>query len=272
VPEETGAASERTSYRISDDDAAVAREQERLAALAASRDPRTIRAFEAIGVGPGWECLEVGAGSGTVAAWLAGHVLPGGHVVSVDIDLRFHCEPMPGMEVRQLDVVHDDLPTGTFDLVHARALLQHLEQREAVLDRFVAATKPGGWVVIEESHWGAFETQPLPPALARVAEVMHANLRRREGWDPNVGGRMLRMFDERGLIELDVTGAVSTMRGGDKSGTWWFLGIEHVAENLVERGMLEPAELERALATVRSPDFVMMGPVSLTVRGRVRQP
>jgi SAM-dependent methyltransferase len=269
MPEETGTARERTSYRIADDEAAVAREKERLAALASSRDPRTIQAFEAIGVGPGWECLEVGAGSGSVAAWLASHVLPGGHVLSVDIDLRFHCEAMPGMEVRQLDVVNDELPETAFDLVHARALLQHLVQREKVLDRFVAATMPGGWVVIEESHWGAFETQPLPPALARVAQVMHANLRRREGWDPDLGGRMLRMFDERGLVDLDVSGAVGTMRGGDPSGTWWVLGIEHVAESLVDQGMLDRAEIESALATVRSPDFVMMSPVSLTVCGRV---
>ena len=259
----------RSSYRIAADERSVDRETTRLAALAGSRDRGTVRALEAINVGPGWHCLELGAGSGTVSLWLAEKVMPGGHVLSVDIDLRFHCEPVEGMEVRHLDVVSEELPADAFDLVHARALLQHLEQRNLVIDRMVDATKPGGWVVIEESHWGAFESQPLPSPLARVAAAMHTGLRRREGWDPDVGARLLRMLADRGLVDLDLTGKVGTMRGGQASGNWWFLGIEHAAEGLIEHRLVDRADVDAALEIVRSPDFVMMSPVALTVRGKV---
>jgi trans-aconitate methyltransferase len=64
-------------------------------------------------------------------------------VLSVDVDLRFHCDPVPGMEVRELDIVHDPLPRTGFDLIHARALLEHLAEREGVLDRLVEALRPG---------------------------------------------------------------------------------------------------------------------------------
>ena len=61
----------------------------RLTALAAMFDPGTIRHLESRGVGPGWHCLEVGGGAGSVAAWLATRVGPTGHVLVTDIDPRF---------------------------------------------------------------------------------------------------------------------------------------------------------------------------------------
>jgi SAM-dependent methyltransferase len=260
---------ERSSYRIDENEASVSRERERLRALTTARDPQTIRVLSEIEVAPGWRCLEVGAGSGSIARWLVDRVSPDGHVLSVDIDLRFHCDAVPGMEVRELDIVRDETPPGPFDLVHARALLQHLEQRESVLDRLVDALSPGGWIVIEDSYWQAFEEQPLPEPLDRVAEVMHRGLRAREGWDPNVGSRLLRMFAERGLADIDVFGEVRTMRGGHESGSWWYLGIEHAADRLVAHGAVTQGEIDEAIRIVRSPDFVMMSPVSISARGRI---
>ena len=48
------------------------REGERLTALAAAFDPITRHHLLARGLTGGWRCLEVGAGTGTVARWLAG--------------------------------------------------------------------------------------------------------------------------------------------------------------------------------------------------------
>jgi SAM-dependent methyltransferase len=258
-----------TSYRIAADDAAVARERDRLAALTRTRDPQTLRVLSQLGITNGWRCLEVGAGSGTIAAWLAGHVVPDGRVLSIDVDLRFHCDPVPGLEVREVDVVADPLPEGPFDLVHTRALLQHLHERETVLDRLVAAVRPGGWLVVEDSYWTPFEDQPLPEPLRKIADLIHAGLRRREGWDPNVGARLLGMLSDRGVGDLDVVGTVLPMRARDGSGAWWFPAIEQAGPQLVRRGLISAADLDAAIGIVQSDDFVMMGPVSIAVSGRV---
>ncbi len=45
-------------------------ERERLAALEHNVDPGTINALDANGGSSGWDCLEVGAGDGTIAEWL----------------------------------------------------------------------------------------------------------------------------------------------------------------------------------------------------------
>ncbi|HET9109188.1 MAG TPA: hypothetical protein VFN78_00040, partial [Ktedonobacterales bacterium] len=57
----------------------------RLARLEAWFDPGTIQHLEALGVGPGWRCLEVGAGAGSIAAWLCNRVGPEGSVLATDI-------------------------------------------------------------------------------------------------------------------------------------------------------------------------------------------
>lgn len=40
-----------------------------------------------------------------------------------------------------------------FDLVHARALLCHLPEREQALDRMLGAVRPGGWILVEEPDY-----------------------------------------------------------------------------------------------------------------------
>ena len=64
-------------------------ERERLRRLEAMSDRTTIRALDTVGVGPGWHCLEVGAGGGSVARLLGERVGPTGRVVAADLDPRF---------------------------------------------------------------------------------------------------------------------------------------------------------------------------------------
>jgi hypothetical protein len=52
--------------------------RQRLDAIEAWFDPGTIRHLTERGVAPGWHCLEVGAGGGSIAAWLGDRVGPAG--------------------------------------------------------------------------------------------------------------------------------------------------------------------------------------------------
>src|SRR5688572_28347285 len=122
-------AEELESYRITSDDEQVRLEQARLLTLARVVDPTT-RAVLADLVQPGWSCCDVGSGAGTVAAWLADQVGPGGRVVSLDVDCRFQPPSTGRIEVREVDVTVDAVGDAEFDLVHARGVLQHLAQRE----------------------------------------------------------------------------------------------------------------------------------------------
>lgn len=88
----------------------------RLALLEACHDPASIRRAEALGVGGGWHCLDAGAGGGSFARWLARRVGDTGSVVAVDLDVRLlEHATTPGLEVRRLDLVADELPRDAFD-------------------------------------------------------------------------------------------------------------------------------------------------------------
>lgn len=257
-------------YRIADDDETTRREHERLRVLARWRDPSTIRALEATGVGPGWRCLEVGAGAGTISAWMAERVGPSGSVLSTDVDLRFHGPAMGTTEILRHDITRDALPVGELDLVHARAVLQHVAERELALDRMIAALRPGGWIVVEEGDMRAFEAQPLPEPLGALHRLMVQAAAQQEYREPNFGTRLVRLFQERALVGVEAHGVVETMRAGEDSAEWWFLAVEHVRERIVGAGVFSPEEFDAALAIARAPGFRMLGPVSIQVSARTR--
>ena len=255
-------------YTIADDEETARREHERLRALGRWRDPATIVALEATGIGPGWRCLEVGAGAGTMSAWMAERVGDTGSVLSTDVDLRFHGPAIGTTEIREHDITHDPLPESTFDLVHARAVLQHIAAREVALERMVAALKPGGWIVVEEGDMRAFEAQPLPEPLGTLHRIMAVGAASQEYREPSFGTRLLRLYQEHGLAEINARGIVETMRAGQDSGEWWFLALEHVRDRIVDAGVMSGDDFDAALTIARTPGFMMLGPTSIQVTGR----
>jgi SAM-dependent methyltransferase len=144
------------------------RETARLGLLAALLDPQHRAALEAAAVGPASRCLEVGAGAGTIARWLASRLGPGGHVEATDIDLTHLTGPVPAsMTVRRLDVTTDPLPERSFDLITARNVLHHLPGWREVIARLSAALRPGGYLVLVEPDTGSGVTANTDAALRR---------------------------------------------------------------------------------------------------------
>jgi len=257
------------SYAIAQQDEAARREAQRLDALGRVRDPHSRQVLEAIGLAPGWKCLEVGGGGGSLARWMAERVGPQGQVLSTDIDLRFHTRDAPeALEVRLHDITRDPLPRDHFDLSHCRAVLQHVAERERALDRMIEATRPGGFVVCEDSDFQPFEMQPLPEPFGSVARTMIELSARARDWDRNVGRRLLALLRERGLVELEAVGQAWTMHGGRDSAEWWVLAMEHAGPALVAAQAVEADELADAIAQARAPGFAVLSPLSMSVRGR----
>ncbi len=127
-------------------------ERVRLAGLESALDPGTRDHLTRLGVGPGTHCLEVGAGGGSVAFWLAERVAPGGLVVATDLETDFLESAAPGyptLKVLTHDITAEDPPTG-FDFVHAQWLVEWLPDKRIALGRMVSALRPGGTLLIEE--------------------------------------------------------------------------------------------------------------------------
>jgi SAM-dependent methyltransferase len=161
------------SYVMNSAETDVEIENARLRNLQQASDSSTISHLDAIGVGPGWRCLEVGAGAGSIASWLGTRVGPTGSVLATDINVD-RLGNLPGnVGVRQHDIRHEELEPAAYDLVHCRFVLMHLADPAAALERMTASLAPGGWLVVEEGDFGLVEFAGAAES-ARATEVLHA--------------------------------------------------------------------------------------------------
>jgi SAM-dependent methyltransferase len=243
----------------------------RFAALPTIFDPGTIRHLSALGVGPGWRCLEVGAGGGSIATWLAERVGPSGSVLATDVEPRFlEALNRPNLEVRRHDITVDPLPEATFDLVHTRLVLLHLPERERALDRMVAALRPGGWLLAEE-----FDAMALPPdpELNPDEQPVEAlwtmrRLMTERGVDLRFGRRLPGWLKARGLVEIEAEGRTFLWRGGSPGGQLDRSNVEQLRGALLEGGFIDEQELERDLARLDDPEVVWPSPILWAVVAR----
>jgi SAM-dependent methyltransferase len=245
-------------------------ERARLGSLEAALDPGTIRHLSDLGVGPSWRCLEVGAGAGSIAWWLAERVAPGGSVVAVDLQTTL-LERLahPGLEVRRHDVVAEALPTGDFDLVHARWVLHWPAGRATAIGHMVEALRPGGLLLAEEPDFGSLFDALPDPLRSVVVAALDALEEMSGGMDCRYGRRLHPNLAAAGLVELRAEGRAHLIRGADDaSGAAWLrLTVEKVRGPLIAHG-IDEARMDGALALLDDPSFSVPSPLTLAVWGR----
>ena len=258
-------------------DHAWAGERERMVLAELFLDPVSIRQLEAVGVGQGWRCLEVGAGAGSIARWLSHQVGPGGRVLATDIDTRFVAslaaaadDSQAGpLEVRRHDIVADAPLPAEFDLAHTRLVLQHLAARGEAVKRMAAAVVPGGWVVAEELDFiASTAATPLGArSFERVEQAIH-RLLSVSGFEAGCGRALPGLLQAAGLVDVQAPGALSVVNGGSPMAVWYRRTIEALRSRLVTSGMVTEEEAAEAIAHLDDPAFSLMTPVLISARGR----
>ncbi len=138
--------------------------------------------------------LDVGTGTGPLAFALAPRVR---EVVGIDLvpellerGREYAGDRYPNVELRQGDVSHLDVETGTFDLVCERAVLHHVPWPEVVLAEMTRATRPGGRLLVID------QLAPVDPLTAFELD------RFERARDPS-HSRLLSDGDLRALCEMN---------------------------------------------------------------------
>jgi SAM-dependent methyltransferase len=247
------------------DDAELAR----LRLLESWADPITIDNLRATGVARTWRCLEVGAGAGSIARWLAGEVGPSGSVVAADLNPRFLGDVPANVEVRTLDITTEGLEPGAFDLAHARCVLIHLPDPNLALVNMIGALKPGGWAAIDEADWGLFSLSGHPDAPWATAFVHDLFARHADAGVryPYFGRRLPGLLAEAGLEDLCSRGETSISAPGDGSADMHCRTFEAFRALNASLGASEQ-DLDRLMAILRSPGVIITGVTLITARGR----
>jgi SAM-dependent methyltransferase len=253
-------------------DSAWHAERERLDSLTRLYDRGTLELLSQLGVSSGWRCLDVGAGTGSLATRLAALVAPTGRVTALDLDTRF-LAPLAStvLDVVTADVTQESLPGERFDLVHARLLLEHLPQRATVLDALVGATKPGGWVVIEDFDWAtALMVDPPSATHEKVAGAIR-ELFCRHGYTSTYGRTLPRTLARAGLTDIGTRAQAIQVSADRQAGVpQWELLADQFAPALLGAGLVTEAELDAFHALWHDGHTICFSPLMVSCWGRRR--
>ena len=154
-----------------------------------------VTALNRLGLGPGWRCLDVGAGGGDVSVALAEMVGRDGRVYAVDSDPRSRDEVAHSAaahtQVIALTQAGEDLILPEkVDLAFCRFLLLHVLDPAVVVRRMAAVVKPGSWVVAQEPITSAGRIDGHPMSMP---DVRH----------PDVGAILPALVRDAGLEVID---------------------------------------------------------------------
>ena len=234
-------------------------EHERLQLLEAQADPLSIAAIEAAGIGPGSRCLEIGAGAGSIARWFAAQVGDPALVCATDLDTRY-LAPLAaeGITVLEHDLLADDFPPGSFDVIHARAVLEHLPEREVLLDRLAPWLAPDGALVLVDC--ASYPIESSRNDVFRAALQAWVDVIGRTGTDYAWTRTFPEPLQRHGYRDVGLAARQLPVQGGTPTAKFWSLTLETLRERIVDARVLTDAELDDAQSLLADPEFWDLGP------------
>lgn len=206
---------------------------------------------------PGMSLLDVGCGPATLTADLAGLVAPG-RVVGVDPaesvldEARNNLAHLDNAAANIGDVYALDFEEGSFDVVHAHQVLQHLSDPVAALREMARVCRPDGMVAVRDADYGAMTWWPRLPALDRWMSVYQA-VGSANRAQPDAGRRLLAWAQAADLAGIEASASVWCFATAEDRRWWGDLWADRTTSSrfgrqAVEYGVATPAELEEIAA------------------------
>ncbi len=224
---------------------------------------------------PGQSLLDIGCGPGTITVDLARRVNPGsvvGFDASADVVAQA-AEHAASVGVTNVRFQVGDLfalpyDEGSFDVVHAHQVLQHLTDPVSALFELRRVLRVGGLLAVRDGDYGAFTWAPADPLLDRWLELYLA-VTARNGHNALVAPSLLGLAQQAGFSDVTVSSSNWTYADPEARAWWGGLWADRVrysrfAEQAIEYGMSDPDELESIgqafLRWAEAPDGVFIIP------------
>src|SRR5438874_7612288 len=164
-------------------------------------------AMREIGVRPGDSIVDFGCGLAQLSlqmAQAAGRRLVG---VEQSEEQLARAERHDLLDLRRGDVTSPPLHDGewgSFDLAHARFVLEHVREPLAVVRLMVRAVRPRGRVVLQDDDHDVFRCWPEPAGFGTLWRAFQRTYDRL-GCDPYIGRRLVSLLHEAGAAPVRST-------------------------------------------------------------------
>lgn len=226
-------------------------ELERLRMLERVCDPLSQRLILSTGLTRGWQCLEVGAGAGSIVKWMSEIVGTSGRVIALDIDTRFiESISLPNVEIVRDDICNPNLSLtkNSFDLIHVRNILIHLADFRVALSKILDLLKPVGWLVVEEPDFSATRAIIGNDRDCQAVDRVNNAIRQMfgdRGLNYSLGILLPSIFQQLGLQIQMVENDVPIVNGSSDVATMMKMSAMQLKEKYLATGKASEEDLER---------------------------
>jgi len=219
----------------------------------------TRQMLQEAGLKPGIRVLDMACGVGTVSCWMAERVGPQGKVVAADISAAQlevaraawkACPDLPEIEFVEASAYDTGLPSESFDIVHARLLLCHLDQPDRALREFHRLLKPGGAIVSHELYLSGVMTYPACKHHQRGLEIAHAR-GKTLGVNYDFGLELPIALIEAGFQSPVVRMETPMYLSGPKKRLWEWTFVE-ASQGIVDNRVASEEEIASVIAGMAS--------------------
>lgn len=207
---------------------------------------------------PDMKILDVGCGPGTITADFAA-LVPDGQVIALEHAPEVLKQARDTANRRGLtnirfavgDIHALDYPDGTFDVVHAHQVLQHVGDPVQALREMRRVTKPGGIVAVRDSIYSAMTWYPDVEGLKEWNDL-YLRVARSNGGEPDAGKMLHAWATQAGFDPKAVNATASAWCYHSPEERAWWSGLwadrivaSSFAKTAIESGNATEEELKK---------------------------
>jgi SAM-dependent methyltransferase len=189
---------------------------------------------------------------------MAARVAPDGRVVGVDASEAMLANARARAAAAEVDVdfrMGDCLALadadGSYDAVRAERMLQWIDDSAAAVAELVRVLRPGGRLGLIDTDWRTLAIDlPDHEVAIAVGQAMVAT----RGWPAAMGGQLVNLCRQAGLVDLEVRPATHVWTGWDpdvEDSPSGFFPLDEVMPQFVESGVLTAEQCDSFLTQTR---------------------